>query len=335
MSDFNDLHFSFTEHLKVKNYSPQTVRPYSSQLRGFLDHLTGIGITDVRAVTKNLLQDYQASITEEKISRGLGFSFVASRIRAVKRFFEYLEQSGHILINPAEHIKEPQKESRLPRVVLTEEEAHRILDQPNLGTAVGIRDRAVLEVLYSTGIRLEEITNLTIFDCDLQGGLLRVNKGKGSKDRVVPLGKHAVRFLKEYITNVRPSHTIMNKKLTTLFVNQWGAPLSKQIIDIIVRTYAKRARIAKHVTPHTFRHTFATELVRNGADIVSVSKMMGHSDVRITQVYIRVAGIEVKNTHSESHPREKDKETSKEAEPDIAKIKERRWQKRPDNEQLQ
>jgi integrase/recombinase XerD len=335
MNEFSDLLFSFTEHLKVKNYSPQTVRPYSSQLRYFLDHLTGIGITDVRGVTRDLLRDYQAKITEEKTARGLGFSFVASRIRSVKRFFEYLEQSGHILINPAEHIKEPQKESHLPKVVLTEEEVHRILGQPNLSTAVGIRDRAVLEVFYSTGIRLEEMTNLTIFDCDLQGGLLRVNKGKGSKDRVVPLGKHAVRFLKEYLTNVRPHHTIMNKQLKTLFVNQWGAPLSKQIIDIIVRKHAKRARIAKHVTPHTFRHTFATELIRNGADIVSVSKMLGHSDVRITQVYIRVAGIEVKNTHSQSHPREKDKETSKEAEPDITKIKDRRWQKRPDNEQLQ
>ena len=334
-TQFNDLHFNFTEHLKVKNYSSQTIRPYSSQLRGFLDHLSQIGITDVRSVTKEILLDYQATITEEKISRGLGFSFVASRIRAVKRFFEYLEHSGHILINPAEHIKEPQKESRLPKVVLTEEEAHRILGQPNLSTAIGIRDRAVLEVFYSTGIRLEEMMNLTIFDCDLQGGLLRVNNGKGSKDRVVPLGKHAVRFLKEYITQVRPSHTVMNKQLKTLFVNQWGAPLSKQIIDILVRNYVKRARIAKHVTPHTFRHTFATELVRNGADIVSVSKMMGHSDVRITQVYIRVAGIEVKNTHSESHPREKDNEPRKEAEPDIAKLKERRWKKRPDNEQLQ
>ena len=332
---FDDLLFSFTEHLKVKNYSPQTVLGYIGHLRYFLKHLAAIEVTDVRGVTRDLLRDYQAKITAEKTSRALSFSFVAAKIRSVKRFFEYLEQSGHILINPAEHIKEPQKESRLPKVVLTEEEVHRILGQPNLSTPVGIRDRAVIEVFYSTGIRLEEMTNLTIFDSDLQGGLLRVNKGKGSKDRVVPLGKHAVRFLKEYLTNVRPHHTIMDKQLKTLFVNQWGAPLSKQIIDIIVRTYAKRARIAKHVTPHTFRHTFATELIRNGADIVSVSKMLGHSDVRTTQVYLRVAGIEVKNTHSQSHPREKDKETSTEAEPDIQKIKERRWQKRPDNEKLQ
>jgi integrase/recombinase XerD len=332
MSDFDDLLFSFTEHLKVKNYSPQTVYGYNSHLRPFLDHLTGKSIADVRAVTRDLLRDYQAKITEQKTSQGFSFSYVASRIRSVKRFFEYLEQSGHILINPAEHIKEPQKESHLPKVVLTEEEVHRILSVPDLGTAVGIRDRALLEVLYSTGIRLEETANLTLFDCDLQGGLLRINKGKGSKDRVVPLGKHAVKFLKEYITNVRPHHTIMNKQQKTLFVNQWGAALSKQIIEITVRKCAKRARIAKHVTPHTFRHTFATELIRNGADIVSVSNMLGHSDVRVTQVYIRVAGIEVKNTHTESHPREKDSVTSEEVEPDIQKIKERRWKKRPDHE---
>ncbi len=334
--DFNALHFNFTEHLKVKNYSPQSVAAYSGHLRLFLDHLTEKGVTDIKRVTRDVLKDYQQKIAVLPGLKGKTYTVgtISMKVRSVKRFFEYLEDAGTILVNPAEHIKEPKKETRLPRVVLSEAEVHRILDQPNLSTLVGIRDRAVLEVLYSTGVRLEELITFTIFDCDLQGGLLRV-KGKFSKDRVVPLGKHAVRFLKEYITSVRPQHTKSNRELRTLFVNQWGQSLSKQIVELMVRGYAKRAGINKQVTPHVFRHTFATELVRNGADIKAVQEMLGHADLKSTHVYIRVAGIEVKNTHSQSHPREKDKEPSEEAEPDIRKIKERRWKKRPDNEQLQ
>jgi integrase/recombinase XerD len=242
---------------------------------------------------------------------------VSIKIRALKRFFEYLESSNYILINPAEHIKEPKKENRLPRVVLTEDEAKKILDQPNLSTMAGIRDRTILEVFYGTGIRLEELVNLTIFDCDLQGGLLRVNKGKFAKDRVVPLGKHAVRFLKEYIAHVRPHHTKNNKTIRNLFVNTWGGPISRQTIQKMINACTKQAGIKKHVTPHVFRHTFATELVKNGADITAVQKMLGHSTLSITQIYTKVAGVEVKKTHREHHPREKDNPVKEEIAPDI------------------
>ena len=258
---------------------------------------------------RDLLQTYQLGITRQK-DEGAGYTVatVALKTRAVKRFFEYLEASNHILINPAEYLKEPKKESRLPRAVLSEEEARRVLDQPNLSSMTGIRDRTVLEVFYSTGIRLQEMVNLTIFDCDLQGGLLRVNKGKFAKDRAIPLGKHAVRFLKKYIARVRPLHTQNNRTIRNLFVNHLGNPLSRAIIEIMVRKYAKAAGIQKKVTPHVFRHTFATHLVKNGADITAVQKMLGHSHLRVTQIYTRVAGIEVKRTHQTSHPREKDQE---------------------------
>ena len=146
--------------------------------------------------------------------------------------------------------------------------------QPNLSVLTGIRDRAILEVLYSTGIRLAELTGLTIYDPDLQGGLLRV-KGKFSKDRVVPLGKHAVKFLKEYIAHVRPQLAKHDKAERRLFMSRQKSPMSDQVVEIMVRTYAKKAGVAKRVTPHTFRHTFATELIRNGADINSVREMLG------------------------------------------------------------
>jgi integrase/recombinase XerD len=167
----------------------------------------------------------------------------------------------------------------------------------------GIRDRTILEVFYSTGIRLEELVSLTIYDCDLTGQCLRINKGKGAKDRVVPLGRHAARLLKEYLSRIRP-RSVHNR---SLFLNRSGEPLSKQVIQLMVRTYAKQAGITKKVTPHIFRHSFATSLLKNGADIIAVQKMLGHVSPKTTQIYTHVAGVEIKQTHSHAHPREKDK----------------------------
>lgn len=323
MSGFNQLTFQFTEHMKVKNYSPATAKSYIREMKNFFCYLKENSITDIKRATKDILKAYQLKITEyrDKENKGYTASTISVKIRAVKRFFEYLESSNHILVNPAEYLKEPKKETRLPKAVLTQDEVRLILDQPNLSTMTGIRDRTVLEVFYSTGIRLEELINLSIYDCDLQGGLLRVNKGKFAKDRVVPLGKHAVKFLKEYITHVRPHFTRNNKTIRNLFVSQLGTPLSGQVVEIMVRTYAREAGIKKKVTPHVFRHTFATELVKNGADITAVQKMLGHSDLRVTHIYTKVAGVDVKRTHREHHPREKDKAVKEEIIPDIKMIK--------------
>ena len=309
--NFNDLLLAYTERLKVKNYSPATRSCYISELRPFIEYLSDKGVADIRRVTAAMLKDYQLKIagqTSDRTNRMYTVSTLCMKTRAVKRFFEYLEDSGRLLINPAENIKEPKKETRLPRVVLTGEEVKKVLDQPNLSTMTGIRDRALIEVLYSTGIRREELIRLTIYDCDLQGGTVRVNKGKFSKDRIVPLGKHAVKFLREYLTHVRPHLTKKDKTLRQLFVSKMGTPLSSQMAEIMVRNYAKKAGIKKRVTPHVFRHTFATELVRNGADITAVRKMLGHADLSATSIYIKVAGVDVKKTHSQSHPRERDKE---------------------------
>jgi len=222
--NLNDLLFAFLEHMKVRNYAKATLTGYTRCLSQFLAYLRANDITDLKRVNRDTLTAYQVKLIEFRDEKGRQYttSTLSIKIRAVKRFFEYLESANHILINPAEHIKEPKKETRLPRVVLTEDEARKVLDVPNLSMMTGIRDRTVLEVFYGTGIRLEELVNLTIFDCDLQGGMLRVNKGKMAKDRVVPLGKHAVRFLKEYITRVRPQHAKKNKSIRNLFVSQIG-----------------------------------------------------------------------------------------------------------------
>ncbi len=329
--DVFDAHLSgFIKHMKVKNYSPASISAYCEHLPGLFAYLKEAGITDVKRVSREHLQTYQLRVMEHTSARTRGrysSGTICTKTRAMKRFFKYLEDAGTILINPAEHIKEPKKDIRLPRAILSEDEVQKILDQPRLGTMSGVRARALLEVLSSTGIRLEEIINLTILDCDLQGGLIRV-KGKFSKDRIVPLGKHAVRFLKEYIMRVRPTQTKKNKAVKNLFVSRFSEPLSKQVVELMVRNYAKKAGIKKKVTPHTFRHTFATELIRNGADITAVRKMLGHSSLSATNIYIRVAGVDVKKTHTLSHPRERGDEAGEDASPDIQSMKEQRGHER-------
>jgi len=160
-----------------------------------------------------------------------------------------------------------------------------------------------------------------VFDADLQGGMIRVNKGKGGKDRVVPMGRHAVKCLREYIVKARPRLTRNNRKTRHLFVNCYGGPLSSQVVGIMIRTCARKAGIGKQVTAHCLRHTFATALVKNGADIRAVQKMLGHVDLKTTQQYIRSLGLDIKAVHQRTHPGERDKAAKETARPDIAMVR--------------
>ena len=315
MTEANNLLFQFTEHLKVLNRSEATIKAYTANVRQFLEEEK----RNIKTMTKSDMEAYVATIYEYRMADGKGYSqgSIAVKIRSLKRFFEFLESANIIFINPMEYIPEPRKEKNLPRTMLTTGEMEKLLDQANLGTRTGIRDRAVLEVLYSTGARLSELCSLTIYDADLQGRMLRINKGKGQKDRVVPLGRHAVRFLREYITKIRPHFTRRNRKSRVLFVNQLGRPLSRQMVQIMVRTNAKKAGIKKKVSPHTLRHTFAGQLVKNGADVLAVQKMLGHEQLKTTQGYIRALAVDLKKVHAKSHPRERDKVDRRSIKPNI------------------
>lgn len=315
----NDHLFNFKEHLNVLNRSPSTIKAYLMHIRLFL---SSMNVPDITQVTTPMIESYIAGLHDYRTEKGESYTMatIGIKIRSIKRFFEFLEKTNTIFIDPAEFITEPQKEKGKIRDTLSSKEARNLLDQPNLGTLTGIRDRAVLELFYATGIRLNELCTLTIFDADLQSGVVRV-KGKGNKDRVVPMGKHAVRFLKEYITKVRPRFTRKARSSRHLFVNYYGNPLNKQVISIMIRDYRKAAGIKKQITAHTFRHTFATSLIRNGADITAVQKMMGHVDPSTTQTYLRSLGLDIKKTHQKTHPREKDTEDIKQSKPRIERIK--------------
>jgi integrase/recombinase XerD len=320
MSSF-DLFFEFTEHLTVLNRTPATINSYCDHVRLFLAGL----YKDIKAVTARDMEAYVAGLFAYRDDEDKPYATgtIIVKVRALKRFFEFLEQANYIFINPMAGIREPKKEKAVPRAVLSVQEVRKILDQPNHGTLTGIRDRTILELFYSTGIRLNELCCLTIYDADLQGGMLRINQGKGQKDRVVPMGKHAVRFLREYITTVRPRCTKKNSRVRSLIVDRYGKPISKQVVSILVRTYARQAKIKKKVTAHTFRHTFATELVKNGADILAVQKMLGHVCLVTTQEYIRALGLDLKKAHTKSHPREKDKVKPGDVNPRLKRIREK------------
>ncbi|MBI4713456.1 MAG: tyrosine-type recombinase/integrase, partial [Planctomycetes bacterium] len=199
--------------------------------------------------------------------------------------------------------------NRLPNDILTRDEVDKLLALPDINASAGIRDRALLETLYSTGIRLQECTNLEVSDVDYDGGYLRVNQGKGNKDRIVPLGKIACYWLKEYIRRVRPEFLKHNKKdpeHNALWVSHYlGKPLSSQIIAKLVRSYGRKAGINKKVTVHTWRRTLATHLLQAGVNLVYIQEILGHEDMRSLDRYIKVTAIEVKQTHQRTHPRER------------------------------
>ncbi len=290
---------AFVERLKVLRYSPATLLSREHSLRRFFQWLGEKGRTDVRDVTKQTVRDFQ----EYLLARYTTHTAHAHLI-ALRRFFEHLEATDALLVNPCEGVPLPKLEDRLPRNVLTPEEVRRILDAPDAKTKKGIRDKAILETFYSTGIRLEEMARLTVHDVDLSG-YARVNRGKGAKDRVVPLGVKACGCVRDYLQQVRVEWARDNPDERALWLaGYWPhQPLKKQIIAVMARQYAKAAGLTKSVSPHVWRHTCATHLVGGGANIAYAQLLLGHRSLRTTQVYTRVSVPEIKVTHAQTHPR--------------------------------
>lgn len=309
MESFGSLLEGFRRYMQVRNYSPRSVEHFVTMLTAFFEYLKAQGVGDIRRVGKPLLRGYQAALHEWRNAEGKPYSWAtrAAKLQAVRRLFEWLEEVGKILVNPAVGLEEEKGGDRLPRNVLTEKQVERMLEGVDLSRPQGLRDRAILEVFYSTGIRLGEMAALSLGDIDLVSGAVRVTQGKGAKDRVVPLGKEAARWVREYAVKGRRFFTAKGKakgKTRALWVNQWGDPLSGLLIQQMVKFYGAKAGLV--VTAHALRHTFATQLVRNGAPVEAVAKMLGHSDLRVTHKYTRVAGVDLKRTQEATHPRERD-----------------------------
>jgi len=298
-----DVTVTITEYknlLKSLGYADKTVALYRWGLEEFCKYLQEKEIADLRTVTKPLIRDYQAKV----MLAPHAVETKATKMRAVKRLFEYLTDRSLLLINPCDGIIETCRDKKPLGAVLTQQQMQNVLQQPNMSLRTGIRDKAIMEVLYATAIRVGELRGLEVYDVDLRDEVLFVRKGKGRKQRVVPMGKRAAGHLKEYVEKVRPHWAKKNPKERRLFLSSAGLPISWGNVRTNIYVHAQKAGIKKGASPHTFRRSCATHLIQNGADIVYVQKLLGHSNLKTTQRYTRVVPVDVKKTHKETHPNE-------------------------------
>lgn len=288
----------FNRHMESIGYAENTIEGYKYGLKCFKSFLDEKGISDLKKVNHKLILEYQARIRK----KGGAEETLAIKARAVKRLFEYLVEGNRLLINPAEGIVETNRQKRKTGSVLTVKEMTRLLEQPNLSIPSQIRDRTMIELFYSTGIRSNELFTLHVYDVNLKERVLFIRKGKGKRQRVVPFGKTAGTWLREYLEKVRPRHVKRNPKQRILFVTVEGNPMNSNAFRAKMNVYRKQARIKTPIGLHIFRRTCATHMLQNGADILYIQKMLGHKYLKTTQAYTKIIPVDVKNTHNKTHP---------------------------------
>lgn len=294
-----------------RGFSEETIRSYRFSLQKFFTWLaqTHSDLDNLAEVSREELADYQKYLFETKYKTSGGkerrrsVATQQSRILAVLSFFKHLVRTEVILTDPGAAIEIPKTTKRIPRNYLSVREMRKLLSCCDLKTHIGLRNSAALEILYSSGIRAGELRRLRLSDANLYEGMLTIRKGKGGKDRVVPIGKAAVYFLSAYLQKSRP-HLVKEKQHPFVFVNQFGKPLSYSGLLLLVRIATKRAGIKRRITPHSMRHTCATLMLRGKADIRHIQELLGHAQLSSTQIYTRVEISDLKKVHARCHPRE-------------------------------
>lgn len=298
----------FERTLKALNRSKRTVREVIRKLNIFFDYLKSLGINHVDGITKEIVMAYQVEVYERVNNRGYpnSISYQNSMICAVKQFTAFLRDRDYLVCNPAKDIPYARQPQTLPKNILSPSEARKIMHAPDTKSVIGYRDRTILEVLYSSGIRKTELRKLTLNDVDYHDGFLQI-KGKGKKDRVVPIGRIACRYLENYIKSVRPE-LIRDPYNSHVFLSSRGNKLNHNAVWVMVKKYTKKAKIKKNIHCHTFRHSCATQMLKGKADIRIIQELLGHSSLNSTQVYTRISINDLKEVHNRCHPREKDAE---------------------------
>jgi tyrosine recombinase XerC len=283
----------FLNYLVIeKNYSNHTFINYRIDLEEFKEFLNSQGENDIKRIDYFLLRKFLSKIMEKKVSKRT----LSRKISTLKSFFKFMVREGIINNNPASTLIYPRLEKSLPKF-LTEEEVKKILEAPQGDDLLGLRDKAILEFLYSTGARISELVSLKIEEVDLISGIAKV-KGKGKKERILPLGDPAIESIKRYLDK-------RNDNNPYLFVNKRNKPLTDRGVRLIVEKYIKQISLSLKVSPHTFRHSFATHLLNRGADLRSVQELLGHSSISTTQVYTHLTIDRLKRIYEKAHPRAK------------------------------
>lgn len=301
----------YVERMKVLNYAARTIEGRRYDLMKFFRFLGEMGIADIAAVTRELVRDYQTHLYEETNDKGEPHAVTTKNnsLRTVKLLFRFLRDEDYLSQDPSRDVPYSKTPKRLPRSILTKQEVRKLLRAPDTHSLMGYRDRAMLEVFYSTGLRNSELGALTVEDVDTDEGFMRVNLGKGGKDRVVPLGKIACRYVENYVKAVRP-HLTKDQANRYLFLSLRGNRMGRIVIAQNIRRYARRAKLRKPVTAHTLRHTCATQMMRNKANLRHIQELLGHASLTTTQVYTSVTIAELKEAHKKYHPRERERGTA-------------------------
>jgi len=287
----------FINYLSVeRGLAVNTLESYGRDLRQYSQYLQTDDDSTLDSVSRGTILNYLLHLQ----TQGKATATIARRLAALKAFYQFLVREKMIKNDPTANLESPKLEKRLPKV-LTVAEVERLLAQPNGAEPAGIRDRAMLELLYATGLRVSELVSLDIVDVNLETGYIKCS-GKGSKERIVPLGSLAILSCREYLSHGR-GRLVKDQMEKSLFVNHHGHRLTRQGFWKIVKRYADDARIDKEITPHTLRHSFATHLLENGADLRSVQEMLGHADISTTQIYTHVTKGRLKEVYARAHPR--------------------------------
>lgn len=293
---------TFLEHLEVeRNLSSNTVVAYRNDLGQFLSYLQALDPAHLPRGWGNVTRDHIIGYMLDMREREYSDSTVARKIAAVKAFFAFEMVAGILSKDPSAAIESPKVEKHLP-ATLTPDEVELLLSTPSPTTTTGLRDRALLELMYATGLRVSEVVALDLADIDLDAATVRC-LGKGRKERVLPIYAQALEAMKHYVRAGRPDFARPSETEQSLFLNRRGQRLTRQGLWLIIKGYVEQAGISAAVTPHTLRHSFATHMLRGGAGLREVQQMMGHASISTTQVYTQVTRDHLRAAYDEAHPR--------------------------------
>ena len=279
----------------IRHKSLNTVESYKRDVTQYISYLDGTGVTDISSTTKTTVLSYLLYLQKE----GRASSTVSRTLASLRSYYLFMMQNGVVKSNPTSNLEAPHVEKKIPKI-LSGEEVELLLEQPKNCDNKGIRDKAMLELLYATGIRVSELINLDVSDVNVPMSFVRCKGGK--KERIIPMGHQAKDALENYINNVR-KYMVKDENETALFVNCSGARLSRQGFWKLIKYYQHIAGIETDITPHTLRHSFAAHLLENGADLHSIQEMMGHADISSTQVYSRMMNSKIKDVYAKANPR--------------------------------
>jgi len=303
MSDQNIYVKKFISYLTVKDYAEETLEKRELSLNRFINWCTDRDITDFKLITRPVLESYQRHLYYLRKQNGQPLSMATQRahLSAIRSFFKWLARDNHILYNPAAELELPKRQQKLPRAILSIEDVQLLLSLPDTSTPQGIRDRAILETLYSTGIRRRELSLLKVQDVDFKAGTVFIKHAKGGYERLLPIGATALKWIDNYLYDIRPLFVI-GPDDHILFLTDYGEPFIKTRLSFLVKKYLKKADINKEGAAHLLRHAMATHMLDNGANLRHVQEMLGHQQLNTTQVYTRVAIRKLKEVHANTHP---------------------------------